>query len=574
MNRRSGSPRSWSGPSSRSSGRSTRRAASRCCWSSRTRASPSTFRAPHTCSRSDAWPYTATAPSSRATSPSGVHTWATDAGISPAGRRRPRGRRHLREPRAGAGPHLQRAGPGQLRPGRDGDAGDVRRIRPGQSRHELLDRVPRGARARVRWRHRHPADRHPPGRAGADPDPGHHHARPGDALERPGGFCLRLRTPLVSKPLLGPERRRARRFRQLSRPRGDRDVWPGVARRLPIAPAHHGRTDDARRRPSPGGKPPARSAGQLDAGARLGIGFGGGSRVRDHGRPDPAAGAEHDAVDHHLRLRRGGPRRNREPAGRRGGWLGRRRDHQSRGCLSALCGRRPPASGRPGDHHRRPHHPSQRTLRASRGPPSLMLQRIRTAPPRYWLVAIVVIFFVGFPTVISSFQTSLWTQALVLAIAIMGLNIVVGYSGQLSLGHGAFMALGAYTSAILAHRYKMDYLLTIPIAALFTGLVGFLFGFPALRLSPLYLALATFALAVVTPSLIKRPEGLTGGVQGIILIQPDPPPFASDLFAAVTRTAMTSDQWIYYISLFFALLLFWVALNLVRHRPWRPMRAF
>src|SRR5437899_626963 len=451
MNRRSGSPRSWSGPSSRSSGRSTRRAASRCCWSSRTRASPSTFRAPHTCSRSDAWPYTATAPSSRATSPSGVHTWATDAGISPAGRQRPRGRRHLREPRAGA-------------------------------------------------------DRHPPGRAGADPDPGHHHARPGDALERPGGFCLRLRAPLVSKPLLGSERRRARRFRQLSRPRGDRDVWPGVARRLPVASAHHGRTDDARRRPSPGGKPSARSAGQLDAGARLGIGFGGGSRVRDHGRPDPAARAEHDAVDHHLCLRRGGPRRNREAAGGGGGRPGRRRDHQSRGRLSAVCRRRSPARGRPGDHHRRPHHPSQRTLRASRGTPSLMLQRIRTAPPRYWLVAIVVIFFVGFPTVISSFQTSLWTQALVLAIAIMGLNILVGYSGQLSLGHGAFMALGAYTSAILAHHYKLDYLITIPIAALLTGVVGFLFGIPALRLSALYLALATFALAVVTPSLIRSEE--------------------------------------------------------------------
>jgi len=202
-----------------------------------------------------------------------------------------------------------------------------------------------------------------------------------------------------------------------------------------------------------------------------------------------------------------------------------------------------------------------------------MMPRLRNAPPRYWLVLIAVVFFLGFPTVISSFQSSLWAQALILAIAVMGLNILVGYSGQLSLGHGAFMALGAYTSAILAHRYKMDYLLTIPIAALFTGLVGFLFGFPALRLSPLYLALATFALAVVTPSLIKRPEGLTGGVQGIILIQPDPPPFASDLFAAVTGTAMTSDQWIYYVSLFCALLLFWVAWNILRRRPGRAMRA-
>src|SRR2546421_8170726 len=201
------------------------------------------------------------------------------------------------------------------------------------------------------------------------------------------------------------------------------------------------------------------------------------------------------------------------------------------------------------------------------------MARLRTAPPRYWLVGVAVLFFMGFPTVISGFQASLWTQALVLAIAIMGLNILVGYSGQLSLGHGAFMALGAYTSAILAHHYKLDYLITIPIAALLTGLVGFLFGIPSLRLSALYLALATFALAVVTPSLIKRPAALTGGVQGILVLQPDPPQFAQDVFAFITGTRMTSDQWIYYISLACVLVLFWVAWNLVRHRPGRAMRA-
>jgi branched-chain amino acid transport system permease protein len=203
----------------------------------------------------------------------------------------------------------------------------------------------------------------------------------------------------------------------------------------------------------------------------------------------------------------------------------------------------------------------------------MFLQRVRSAPPRYWLVVIAILFFLGFPTTISSFLASEWAQALILAIAIMGLNILVGYSGQLSLGHGAFMALGAYISAILAHRYKMDYLVTIPIAALATGLVGFVFGFPALRLSALYLALATFALAVVTPSLIKRPAELTGGVQGILILQPDPPDFARDTFAAITGTPMTSDQWIYYISLFCALLLFWLAWNLVRHRSGRAMRA-
>jgi branched-chain amino acid transport system permease protein len=202
-----------------------------------------------------------------------------------------------------------------------------------------------------------------------------------------------------------------------------------------------------------------------------------------------------------------------------------------------------------------------------------MLQRIRYAPPRYWLVVLAIVFFIGWPTVISSFQTSEWSQAIILAIAIMGLNILVGYSGQLSLGHGAFMALGAYTSAILAHRYKMDYLATIPIAGLLTGIVGFLFGVPALRLSPLYLALATFALAVVTPSLIKRPAELTGGVQGISLPPAVPPQFAQDAFGSLTGLPMTSDQWIYYVTLAYALVLFWLAWNLVRHRAGRAMRA-
>src|SRR5205814_10145375 len=154
----------------------------------------------------------------------------------------------------------------------------------------------------------------------------------------------------------------------------------------------------------------------------------------------------------------------------------------------------------------------------------------------------VVLFLIGFPTVISSFLASEWAQALILAIAIMGLNILVGYSGQLSLGHGAFMALGAYISAILAHHYKVDYLLTIPIAGLATGLVGFALGIPALRLSALYLALASFALAVITPSLIKRPEQLTGGVRGIEILPPQPPDVANSVFTAVTGgPAMTSD---------------------------------
>src|SRR5438128_10613911 len=122
------------------------------------------------------------------------------------------------------------------------------------------------------------------------------------------------------------------------------------------------------------------------------------------------------------------------------------------------------------------------------------------------------------------------------------------------------MTFGAYKSAILTHHFKIDIVATIPIAGLLTGLVGFVFGIPALRLSALYLALATFALAVVTPSLIKRPAGLTGGVQGILVTAPDPPQLAKDAFASVTGgTAMTSDPWMYYLSLVCALCLFWLA---------------
>ena len=203
-----------------------------------------------------------------------------------------------------------------------------------------------------------------------------------------------------------------------------------------------------------------------------------------------------------------------------------------------------------------------------------MRRFLAQAPPRYWLVLVVLVFFVGLPTQVTSFQSLEWAEVLIFAIVIMGLNLMVGYSGQISLGHGAFMAVGAYTTAILVHRYHVDYLLTIPIAGLLTGLVGFFLGIPALRLSPLYLALATFALAVITPSLIKRPENLTQGTQGILLAPQQPPDWASSLFAGVTGgPAMTSDQWLYYLCFIVAAALFWVAWNIVRRRPGRALMA-
>jgi branched-chain amino acid transport system permease protein len=199
---------------------------------------------------------------------------------------------------------------------------------------------------------------------------------------------------------------------------------------------------------------------------------------------------------------------------------------------------------------------------------------LREAPPRYWLIGVAAVFFAGLPTQVTSFQSFEWAEVLIFAIAIMGLNLLVGYSGQISLGHGAFMALGAYTTAILIHRYNVDYLVTIPIAGALTGVVGFFLGIPALRLSPLYLALATFALAVITPSLIKRPEQLTQGTQGILLLTPQPPDWASGAFGVVNGgTGMTSEQWLYYLCLVLAAILFWLAWNIVRRRPGRALIA-
>ena len=102
-------------------------------------------------------------------------------------------------------------------------------------------------------------------------------------------------------------------------------------------------------------------------------------------------------------------------------------------------------------------------------------------------------------------------------IAILGLNLLTGYTGQISLGHGALMAVGAYTTAILTADHGFRDLWTIPLAGLVAMAAGFVLGLPARRLSGLYLALATFAFAVALPALLKRFSGLTGGSQGINL---------------------------------------------------------
>jgi branched-chain amino acid transport system permease protein len=154
---------------------------------------------------------------------------------------------------------------------------------------------------------------------------------------------------------------------------------------------------------------------------------------------------------------------------------------------------------------------------------------------------------------------------MIAAIAVLGLNLLTGFNGQISLGHGAFYAVGAYTAAILMDQLDCPYWLTLPAAAGVCFVVGYLFGLPALKLEGHYLALATFALALAVPQILKYKwlEGLTGGVQGIVLSKPEAP----------FGLPLTEDQWLYYYCLAVMVLLYWAANNMLRSRSGRAMMA-
>ena len=145
------------------------------------------------------------------------------------------------------------------------------------------------------------------------------------------------------------------------------------------------------------------------------------------------------------------------------------------------------------------------------------------------------------PLFVKNFIIFQLTMLLIYALAVLALNILTGGSGQFSLGQSAFYAVGAYTSAILMEHAGMNYALTLPVAGVICFAFGFLFGQPALRLSGVYLALATFALATAMPQLLKLGyfEHWTGGVQGLVVTKPDAP----------FGLPISQDMWLYYFTL-------------------------
>jgi branched-chain amino acid transport system permease protein len=185
------------------------------------------------------------------------------------------------------------------------------------------------------------------------------------------------------------------------------------------------------------------------------------------------------------------------------------------------------------------------------------------------------------PAFVSDFKAQQYAYVAIYLVALLGLNILTGYTGQVSLGHGAFMAIGAYTTAILMVGNEqfggsigggVRDVWTIPAAAVVAGALGLAFGLPALRFSGLYLALATFAIAVALPSLVKRFADFTGGGTGINLFG------RSQLTGGISGVDLlgrhlTFNDWLYYLCWTVALAGFVVAWLVLRGRTGRAFRA-
>ncbi len=179
--------------------------------------------------------------------------------------------------------------------------------------------------------------------------------------------------------------------------------------------------------------------------------------------------------------------------------------------------------------------------------------------------AIVVVALAAAAFVFSDYHLFQLTMVVVYGIAILGMTVLTGINGQISLGHGAFYAIGAYTTGVLMTSWNVPYWATLPVAAVVCAGFGFLIGLPALRLGGLYLALITFALAVAVPQVLKHKavEQWTGGVQGLVIDKPSPP----------FGLPLSPDQWLYLFTLAIGALIFLLAWNLTRGRIGRAMMA-
>ena len=188
----------------------------------------------------------------------------------------------------------------------------------------------------------------------------------------------------------------------------------------------------------------------------------------------------------------------------------------------------------------------------------------RSLPVSRIAVAIVgLAIFITIPLFTNSFQTFQFAQVAVYTLAIIGLNILTGYNGQISLGNGAFMAIGSYTTALLVVRTGLPYVVTIPLGGILAGLVGLLVGIPALRLRGIYLALATFALALSVTPILNNFDKFTGGHVGLNMHPAVAPAFLQ----------LSNEQWLYFFDWTVTAIVFVPAWLLLRSRTGRAWTA-
>ncbi len=182
---------------------------------------------------------------------------------------------------------------------------------------------------------------------------------------------------------------------------------------------------------------------------------------------------------------------------------------------------------------------------------------------RFLFGVLIAAVLVGLPLVVPGYLTFQLSGVMAYAVAAIGLNLITGYAGQISLGHNAFFALGAYTAALSVTYFNVHYVVSVLIAAVVTFVVGYLSGFPAQRLRGLYLALITLVLAVSVSPVIKHFKSITGGMAGLFVERPEAPAW----------TGLTRDVWIYYVVLAFTVLCFYLARNFVAGSTGRALTA-
>ncbi|MFM1652366.1 branched-chain amino acid ABC transporter permease [Brevibacillus sp. B_LB10_24] len=180
---------------------------------------------------------------------------------------------------------------------------------------------------------------------------------------------------------------------------------------------------------------------------------------------------------------------------------------------------------------------------------------------RYRVYGVVGLFLL-FPWIASEYAISLATLCAIASIGAIGLNILTGYTGQISIGVGAFLGVGGYASAILTSSLGLTFWISLPLAGIVTAVVGALFGIPSLRLKGLYLAMATLAAQVVILYVINHWNSLTGGTAGMILSRPSIGAFSFD-----------SEMSYYYLALVILIAAFVFASNLFRSRTGRAFVA-